>query len=351
MSEPDPLRALGWDAGFEEAFDALGLSGVEPARVVRIDRESSRVVSRAGEHAAMLPKKLRRDAESRPAVGDWVAVEPLPGEARVIRAVLPRRSRFARKVAGKAAEEQIVSANVDTVFLVTGLDLDFNLRRIERYVTLAWDSGAQPVVVLNKADLADDVAARVDEVRAIAPGVAVVAISAKQDEGLEQLREHMGPGRTIALLGSSGAGKSTLLNRLLGEELMATREVREHDSRGRHTTTHRELVRLPDGTLLIDNPGMRELHVWGSDEAVEETFADIDALAAACRFTNCTHGTEPGCAVRPALESGELAEDRFAAYRKLRTEYTELDRRRTERERTSGYRALQRARRRDKRDG
>jgi ribosome biogenesis GTPase len=331
----DPLLELGWDEGWQEAFDALAIGDAEPARVVRIDRETSRVVARSGEHAGQLPKKLRRDPATRPAVGDWVAVTTLPGGGVLIRAVLPRRSRFARKVAGKATEEQVVSANVDTVFLISGLDQDFNPRRIERYVTLAWDSGASPVVVLNKADLRADVGELAAEVEELAPGVPVVAVSAKHDRGIDRLRAHLGAGRTIALLGSSGVGKSTLVNRLLGAEHMRTAEVREHDSHGRHTTTHREVVRLPDGTLLVDNPGMREIQVWGSEEAIEEAFSDVETLAAGCRFRDCSHEREPGCAVRAAVASGALCEDRLSGYRKLVGEYAALRERETERARRS----------------
>ncbi len=251
-----------------------------------------------------------------PGVGDWVALDASPGPDRttVIQRILDRRTAFIRGAAGRKASAQVVAANVDTVFVVCGLDDDFNVRRIERYIARVWASGALPVVVLSKADLVEDAGARVDEVAGNAPGVAVLAISALHGGGLTELRAHLAPGRTVALVGSSGAGKSTLVNVLLGEERMATGAVRARDGRGRHVTSHRQLVLLPAGGTLLDTPGMRELQLF--DEAgLEAAFDDVTALAQRCRFTDCGHGTEPGCAVRGAVEAGEIDPARLAHFR------------------------------------
>ena len=234
--------------------------------------------------------------------------------------MLPRRSKFSRRAAGTRDEEQVVAANVDTVFLVTGLDHDFNPRRIERYLVMAWESGAEPVVVLNKADVAADAEGAVREVEAVAPGVAVVRMSAKRGEGVEALLPFVGRGRTVALIGSSGVGKSTIVNRLIGEDVQRTQEVRLGDQRGRHTTTHRELIVLPAGGLVMDTPGMRELQVLVSDRGLRETFDDIEEVAAGCRFTDCRHENEPDCAIREALADGRLDAERYRNYRKLQAE-------------------------------
>jgi ribosome biogenesis GTPase len=232
--------------------------------------------------------------------------------------VLERKSRFVRKVAGSVVAEQVVAANVDVVLLVAGLDGDFNPRRLERYLVLAHDSGARPVIVLSKADLAEDLAGAIEAARSVGgPDVPVHAVSAPRDEGYDALAEYLEPGRTVALLGSSGVGKSTIVNRLAGEELQRTQEVRATDGRGRHTTTHRQLILLPAGGLLMDTPGMRELQLWDVDEGVEETFADVEELAASCRFPNCEHDSEPGCAVRAAIAEGRLTSERLASYQKL----------------------------------
>jgi ribosome biogenesis GTPase len=252
-----------------------------------------------------------------------VAAERLPGEERaIVRAVLPRRTRFARKEPW-LTEEQVVAANIDTVFLVTDCGRDFKPRRLERYLTAAWDSGGEPVVVLTKADLAEDPLETVAEAEAIAFGVPVHAVSSVTGEGLDELEPYLASGHTIALLGSSGVGKSRLANRLLGEELLATGEVRR-DGRGRHTTTHRELVQLPGGALLLDTPGMRELQLWADESALEETFADVAELARQCRFSDCAHGNEPGCAVRAARSDGTLPEIRWESYSKLQRELRSL---------------------------
>ena len=325
---PVSLESLGWTARFAAAFEPHRADGVVPARVSLEHTNIYRVVTAEGEHLARVSGRLRHEATARadfPAVGDWVVLE-LPANAEDprdvarIRAVLPRASRFSRRAAGNATEEQVVAANIDVVFLVSGLDGDFNPRRIERYLVTAWDSGASPVVVLNKADLVDDLAPYVRDVEAIARGVPVVAVSAKQPDTMAHLRAHLGDGRTAALLGSSGVGKSSIANALIGEELLRTRDVRESDSRGRHTTTGRQLLLLPGGGILIDTPGMRELQLWDTGDSVAETFNDIDALAEGCRFRDCRHASEPDCAVLAAAKDGALSSTRLESFRKLQHE-------------------------------
>ena len=286
-----------------------------------------------GELRAELAGRLRHGDE-HPAVGDWVAVALRPSEGRAtIHAVLPRRSAFTRKVAWSETKPQVVAANVDVVFVVCGLDANYNVRRIERYLTLAWESGAQPVVLLTKADLCDDVDPRVFEVESIAFGVPVHAVSAPHGDGLETVRSYVPAGRTAALLGSSGVGKSTLVNALVGEELLATQGLRD-DGRGRHTTSHRQLVPLPEGGLVLDTPGMRELQLWDADEGMQAAFADVDALAAQCRFADCAHREEPGCAVRAALAGGTLDVERFESWGKLQRELERLARKQDARARS-----------------
>jgi ribosome biogenesis GTPase len=323
MLEPT-IVALGWDTGWAETFAPFAARGHRPARVVAVHRDTSIVRDGLGDRTAQVSGAFRYEAlaaSDYPTVGDWVALD-----SAVIAAVLPRRSVFKRMAADgtrRAAgldDEQVMASNVDVALLVAGLDNDFNLRRIERYLAVAWSSGITPVVVLNKSDLADDVDGRIVAVDAIAPGVATVAVSAHTGAGLDELRGHLRAGETAAILGSSGVGKSTLLNALLGEERQKTAEVRESDSRGRHTTTHRELFELPGGSLLVDTPGIRALEVLGADEGVESTFDDVVDLASACRFSDCRHDGEPGCAVRDAIAEGRLGEERLASHRKLERE-------------------------------
>jgi ribosome biogenesis GTPase / thiamine phosphate phosphatase len=317
------LASLGWNARLETDFLPHLEQGLAAARVAREDRDRYVVLDASGPHAAVLAGRLRHDAGSqadRPAVGDWVAVRLEGDSPAVITAVLPRTSAFVRKVAGDTTESQVVAANVDTVFLVSGLDGDLNPRRIERYLAAAWESGALPVIVLNKADVADDLEARIAEVEGVAAGTAVVAIAAREGVGLDALAPWLRPGRTVALIGSSGVGKSTLVNALLGEERLETSEVREDDSRGRHTTTHRELVQLPSGALLLDTPGMRELQLWGDEAGLDGAFPEIAELAAACRFRDCSHESEPGCAVLAAAADGSLEIARLESWRKLQRE-------------------------------
>ncbi len=325
------LQHLGWTPAWAQQFASYRQQNLVPARVIREDREAYTVAGDFGERLARVTGRLRHQATGRadfPGVGDWVALELPPGDGpAAIHAVLPRRSLFSRKGIGAAGDEQIVATNVDTVLLVSGLDGDFNVRRIERYLTLAWESGAVPAIVLNKADVCDDLTARLVEVESVAPGAAVHIVSAQDGRGLDELRPYVRAEQTVALLGSSGVGKSSLINALLGNQRQRTAAVREDDSHGRHTTTHRELILVPDGGVIIDTPGMRELQLWAGDEALGNAFADVEELAADCRFRDCGHNGEPGCAVQAALASGALSAARYESYVKLRRELAYLARR------------------------
>lgn len=318
----DWKHRLGWGPDFDAALAEYAGKGLEPARVTLVYRKQLKVLSHRGEHWARTGGRMMHRAESLgdlPAVGDWVAARiPEAGEA-LVHAVLPRRSAFVRKVAGENAAPQVLATNLDTVLVVMGLDRDFNLRRLERFMTLAWESRATPVVVLNKTDLAEDLPAQLEAVRGLVRGAAVHAVSALAAEGLEPLRALLGEGKTVALLGSSGVGKSTLVNRLAGAEVMATGGTRD-DGRGRHTTTRRELLLLPGGGALVDTPGLREVQMWAAEGGLAKTFDDVEALAAQCRFGDCQHDAEPGCAVKAALADGTLDEVRFASWLELQRE-------------------------------
>jgi ribosome biogenesis GTPase len=332
------LTGLGWDERFAASLAALPHGAhVEPGRVAIEFNYLYRVWTAGGEVEATISGRLKHRAATRselPAVGDWVAVRRRPDLDRgAITAVLPRRSAFSRRVAGAVTDEQVVAANVDVVFLVMGLDPDFNLRRLERYLLMARESGAAPVVLLTKPDLSAAAAGQAAAAAAVAGAAPVHVISPRFNQGLERVAACLTPGRTGALLGSSGVGKSTIINRLIGEDVRKTREVRASDARGRHTTSHRELIVLPSGGLVIDTPGMRELQLWDADEAVRETFDDIEALGATCRFTDCRHRDEPRCAVKAAVADGRIAPDRLESYHKLQDELAALARQRDERAR------------------
>jgi ribosome biogenesis GTPase len=362
------LQQAGWNEVWEEIFADCAAKGLRPARVVAQQRHSYSLWTASGEADAEIAGALLYRAETGglPVVGDWVAIRQYsPKDVAIITDVLPRKTRFSRKASGSAQEEQVIAANVDLLFIVCGLDHDYNLRRLERYLIAAAQSGAKPVIVLNKADLymvdlhhsdlhrADlgvDLQTRIAEVKAIAADVPVLAISALSGSGQKNSAETLLPmiaaGKTAALVGSSGAGKSTIVNQLLGTAAQATQPTRESDSHGRHTTTHRELFFLSNGGLILDNPGIRELQLWSQDlrqggpqSAVDGAFPEIEALAATCAFRDCTHTAEPACAVQHALASGEIDDARWRSYQKLQRELRHAEAqvdpnlRRTEKER------------------
>ena len=346
------LAALGWTDEFEAAFTTYEERGFRPARVVAEHRGGYYVRSEIGDRLAQARGRMRDDEiwGGMPAVGDWVVVCDAPGDRFAIEALLPRRTKVSRKTPWLKAEEHILVANVDTVLLVNGLDEDFNPRRLERYLTAAWDSGADPVIVLTKLDVCDD-PGKLVEAESVAVGVPIYAVSNVTGEGIEAIRALLQPARTFVLLGSSGTGKSTLVNRLAGKTVMDTGELR-NDGRGRHTTRHRQLLVMPGGAILIDTPGLRELQIWEGD--LDSAFADIADLAAECKFNDCAHSTEPDCAVREALESGALDPDRWRNYVKLQRELRAIEARsshRIQRELKSRWRARARETRRARRYG
>lgn len=316
------LAELGWNDHFAAAFAPHAAEGCVPGRVTLELKGYYEVTGESGARLGACSGKFINTAAAQadyPAIGDWVAVTPQPGEeTRVfIHAVLPRRTKFSRKAAGEQSVEQIIAANVDTVFLVTALDGNYKLHRTERYLAAAWASGAEPVILLNKADLNDDSAAILAELAVAGRGVPVHVVSARTRRGLKALAPYLSPGRTVALLGSSGVGKSTLINRLIGERLQYTQEVRDADGKGRHTTTQRELIIAPGGFIVIDTPGMRELQPWEAAAGIDAAFGDVTAVTARCKFRDCAHTTEPGCAVQAALADGSLDPDRWAAWQRM----------------------------------
>ncbi|MBX0356702.1 ribosome small subunit-dependent GTPase A [Halobacillus sp. Nhm2S1] len=315
---------------FTEFFKAQMHEGDHIGRVTRLTHGLYTVVDDEQERNGEVSGRFHHTVEvdkDYPAVGDWVVFEPYDAGARAkIHRVLDRQTVLSRKKAGGSHQEQIIAANVGTVFIVTALTQEFNLRRIERYVQQIYESGASPVVVLTKRDLCDTVPEHIAKVESVAPGVPVYAVDSLTGTGMKELVTELRVGDTISLVGSSGVGKSTLINHLLGMEKQATQGVREEDQRGRHTTTHRELFELPNGTYIIDTPGMRELQLWGGDEeGVDQTFSDIDRLSASCKFRDCKHEREPGCAVQQAIDEGELDVARLKSYNKLKRELKRLE--------------------------
>ncbi len=324
------ITLWGWNAYFEAFWSGGEWKNAERARVISQQRKFWRVAGDFGECSAEASGKLRLAADEGadwPAVGDWVVVEVHgAGTTAMIQEVLPRRSKFVRKMTGKKIEEQVIAANVDAALLVTALDGDFSPRRVERYLAQCWESGARPVIVLNKADACGDVREKAAEMERVAVGTVVCVVSGRTGQGFGELEEFLKPGQTLVLLGSSGVGKSTIANRLLGEAVQEVQPVRESDSKGRHTTTARELFVLPGGALLMDTPGLREMQLWDSEQGVAQTFADIDALATQCRFVDCHHEGEPGCAVLAAINAGTLEAARLENRRKLLREQEFLQR-------------------------
>jgi ribosome biogenesis GTPase len=324
------LHSMGWTPFFEQAFEPFQKEGFSAGRVALEHKNMYRIYTGEADLLAEVSGKLRHLASARedyPAVGDWVVLSERPDEQRAtIHAILPRKSKFSRKVAGSVTEEQIIAANVDTVFLVMAMNQDFNVRRMERYLVLAWESGAKPVIVLSKADLCENPAELLSELEAVAMGVPIYMISSTENRGIDQLAAYVCEGQTAALLGSSGVGKSTLINRMYGVDILETGAIRTDDDKGKHTTTHRELVVLPGGGLLIDTPGMRELQLWDASEGLSSSFQDIEDFAAACFYQDCKHQKEPNCAVKQALDDGSLDAERYNSFVKLQKELAYLAR-------------------------
>jgi ribosome biogenesis GTPase len=311
--------------GFARPFfqESLQYSDLFPARVTQQHRNLYKIMCKTGELYAVLSGKFAYHAEGQlsfPAVGDFVMIDRQDADSgnAVIHHILRRKSIFTRKAAGTRNAEQVIAANIDTVFICMSLNADFNLRRVERYLAIAWDSRATPMIVLTKSDLCDNLESKLEEISSVALGADVVVCSAENADGLDAVKSHIRPGKTVAFIGSSGVGKSTLINRLMGTEILATKQIRGDDDKGRHTTTHRELILLPNGGIVIDTPGMRELSLYTGD--LSKTFEDIEELALACKYNDCSHGSEPDCAIRLAIEQGTLSEKRFENYQKLQRE-------------------------------
>lgn len=318
------INEYGWNEFFEAQWNEQATDGMFPGRITADFGQQLKLITENGELLVNRPLQ-KNDSRFLLAVGDWVGLEQLSSSDVLIRFVLSRKTKFSRAAAGIETREQIVAANADTVFLIQSLNKDFNMKRLERYLIAAWDSGAVPVIVLTKSDCCEDIADKLSIVYGTAPGVEVHAVSAVTGQGIEEIRKYFGQGKTVALLGSSGVGKSTLVNTLAGVELLKTQEIRHDDSKGRHTTTHRELFLLPSGGVILDTPGMRTLALWDAETGMDKMFGDIEELVTLCRFHDCQHQNEPGCAVREALEAGRLEQPRWESWRKLQKELAHLE--------------------------
>lgn len=318
------LTKLGWHPELEAAAEPYRQQGFDVGRIAIENRDNYLLLTASGEFQAHVTGKLLFQSENPselPKVGDWVVVSLFEDEGKaIIHEILPRKTTFSRKVAGSKTDEQVVAANIDTTFIVQSLDHDFNLRRLERYLVMIYESRIQPAIILNKVDLCDTPEAKITEVEALAKEAPIFAISATTLTGMDKLQNFLESGRTYAFIGSSGVGKSTVINKLMGTDLLKTRDVRTKDSKGRHTTTRRELVALPSGALVIDTPGMREFQLWSADEGLDSAYEEIIRLADGCRFSDCTHTSEPDCAVLRALESGDITSERYESYLKLNRE-------------------------------
>lgn len=347
------LNKLGWNKKYEKEFNKINKEGYLPSRIVREEKGSYYVRYEKGECIAQVSGKLRYNAKkisNFPSVGDWVAIKLINnGEKAIIYELMTRKSSFTRKspvsggrknrdvygrkiTFGGATEEQVIAANIDIIFLVMSLDDNFNLRRLERYLLIAWNSGAKPIIFLNKTDMCNDLEDKLRKVEDIAKGVKIHCISALNEEGIDELKKYISEGKTIGLFGSSGVGKSTIINCLVGYNKLLTGVVREGDNKGRHTTIWRELVMIPTGGILIDTPGMRELQVWSEKEDLNELFKDIKELESQCKFNDCSHSKEPGCAIKKALEDGTLDRKRYDNYLIMQLEVSYLSDRKSQRD-------------------
>lgn len=324
------LTKLGWDEFYQKHFETYKEKDYLPGRIIAAYTHLYRVSTEFGELNAEISGKLRFEASASknyPAIGDWVVVTARVNEgSATIHGTLPRKSKFSRVSNDGTGSEQIIATNMDTVFIVNSLNTNFNLRRIERYLTLAWESGASPAIILSKADLCQDIDEKLCEVEKIAPGVPIHVVSSYTMKGLEELSRYLVEGKTIVFLGSSGVGKSTLVNKLVGHDVQRVQDISRIEDKGRHTTTSRELIALESGAMLIDTPGMRELQLWDGEGGIGEVFPDIEKIAVNCRFKDCTHNGEPGCAVSEAIAVGSIDEDRLKSYNRMQLEIQRFER-------------------------